>query len=200
MTPCRIIGITGGISTGKSTVSRFIAEKYPLIDADIIAREVVNRGEKGYNMVVDAFGQEILDEDLNIDRAKLSTLIFNDSSKRERLNSILHPVILTSMAERLESCAGEKVVFLDIPLLFESKEALKSFGIVFDEIWLVYCDRESQLRRLMLRDGISSEEAKKKIGAQFNLERKKELSDLVIDNSGSKEELFSQLRGLLEAL
>ena len=152
-----IIGITGGIASGKSSVSTFIRELgFPIIDADVAAREVVEPGEEAYQEIVKAFGESILLPEGGIDRAKLGALIFHDEEKRLRLNSIVHPAVRKRMREQWENAfqKGAETVFLDIPLLFESK-----LTFMVEKTLLVYVDEEVQLTRLMARNNLSESDA-----------------------------------------
>lgn len=191
-----IVGLTGGIASGKSTVSNMLKEKgITVIDADVEARLAVDIGEPAYNEIVNYFGQEVLLEDGSINRPKLGELIFNDLEKRTKLNSIVHPAVRARMDEKriraIEN--GEKIVIMDIPLLFESK--LKS---TVEKTLLVYVDEETQLKRLMERNNFTEEEARSRILSQMPLKDKVSLSDAVIDNNGSIEETRKQLNAILE--
>ncbi|MBU5440044.1 dephospho-CoA kinase [Tissierella sp. MSJ-40] len=199
---CLLIGLTGGISTGKSTVSNILKGKgYKVIDADEIAKEVVEVSMPAYEEIVDYFGEDILLMDKTIDRKKLGKLIFNNINLREKLNGIVHPYVFRAIKENINYyCEKEKLVFLDIPLLFEQIELLKKHSIIFHEIWLVYTDEETQIERLMKRDIIDRQEAIAKIKAQMSIEEKKNRSSRIIDNSGIIEELYEQIDKLLEEL
>ncbi|WP_422486239.1 dephospho-CoA kinase [Gudongella sp. DL1XJH-153] len=196
----RIIGITGGIATGKSTVSNMILEEgFKLIDSDEAAREVVEKDSEGLERIVREFGNDIIDKDGTLDREKLGNIIFNDEGKRNILNNILHPLIRKSIIEKIEKARdSENVIFVDVPLLFESKDEIEESGLFFDEIWLVYCDKETQMRRLMERDDYNPEQAISRIDAQFDIEEKKRLADRIIDNSGSIEHSREQVLDFLD--
>ena len=170
-TNCKIIGITGGISTGKSTASKIIQKKgFAVIDADLIAREVVEVGKPAYKELIKYFGEGILREDGSIDRKKLGDTVFNDVRLLNKLNSILHPYIYEEMKLEMEKyCGRDGLVFLDIPLLYEKYHELNDNGIIFDEVWLVYADEEVQLKRLMERNNLNKEEAMARIRAQLPL-------------------------------
>ena len=194
----KIIGITGGIATGKSTVSNMIRKMgYKVIDADIIAREVVQKGKPAYEEIVKCFGDTIIDEFGNINRKKLGNIIFIDEKKREKLNSITHPYIMEAIKQSIDDNMGEKIIFLDIPLLIEALDNLKDYNIYLDEIWLVYIDEESQIQRLMERDNISRREALNKIKAQMPMELKKKYATEVLDNRGSIADLEAQVKNLI---
>jgi dephospho-CoA kinase len=190
-----VIGLTGGIASGKSTVSAMFADMgINVIDADIEARLAVEPGEKAYNDIVSHFGSEILEEDGAINRQKLGSIIFNNEDKRLLLNSIVHPAVRERMAQKRELAekAKEKAIVLDIPLLFESKLT----GLV-DKIILVYVDEDTQLERLMKRNGFSEAEALSRIKSQMPLKDKVKLADAVIDNGGSIEETRQHLIDIL---
>ncbi|MGV2937959.1 dephospho-CoA kinase [Mesobacillus sp. LC4] len=190
-----VIGLTGGIASGKSTISAMFTEMgITVIDADIEARLAVEPGEKAYNDIVSHFGNEILEEDRTINRPKLGEIIFNNEEKRMLLNSIVHPAVRERMAQKREKAeaADEKAVVLDIPLLFESKLT----GLV-EKIIVVFVDEQTQLERLMKRNGFSEEEAYSRINSQMPLKAKIALADAVVDNSGSIEESKQQLMNIL---
>ena len=172
---CTIIGITGGIGTGKSTVSNILISKgYIVIDADKIAREVVDIGKPAYIKIIENFSNDILLEDKTINRKKLAKLIFNDEYLREKLNIIIHPYIFKSIKNYINKfCNYGNIIFIDIPLLFEQKENLEEYFIKFKEIWLIYTDERTQLDRLMKRNSISKDEASKIIKTQIPIDEKK---------------------------
>lgn len=191
-----VIGLTGSIATGKSTVaSMFIDIGIPVIDADRIAREVVEPGEEAYKKVVETFGEEILLEDRSLNRPKLGRIVFSDEEKRNQLNSIVHPAIRKRMLEKRDAYLknGEGCVVLDIPLLFESK--LEHF---VDKIIVVYVDEDVQLKRLLERNQLTKEEALQRIRSQMPVKDKIELADAVIDNNGTIEHSFKQLKEILQ--
>lgn len=197
---CKIIGITGGIASGKSTVTDFlIAEDFKVIDADKIAREVVQIGKPAYDEIVNIFGVEILESDLNINRKKLGQLVFNDSNLLNKLNSIVHPRIFKEIVYLIDKhCSNEKVVFIDVPLLIEELDNFILYGVNMDEIWLVYIKREEQLKRLIKRDKYNHEEALARISAQLPLESKMEYATVIIDNNSGIDELKLQVKDLIE--
>ncbi len=199
---CKIIGITGGIATGKSTVARILMEKgYKVIDADEISRQVVNKNSSAYREIVTYFGEDILKEDKTIDREKLGNLIFVDESSRKKLNDIVHPHVFLTIKKDIKSNMGkEKILFLDIPLLIEEINTFKKYGIIFDEIWLVYVDEKTQLNRLIRRNGISEEEAIYRIKAQMPIDMKKKYATRIIDNRGDKKRLEEQVDEMLKEI
>lgn len=185
-----IIGLTGGIASGKSTVSNYLAELGAIIiDADKIAHEIMEKGKTAYWQVIEAFGREILAENGEIDRSRLGKIVFNNLEKKKILEEITHPQVIREMREKIEEYRAEnKVIVLDVPLLFEA-----GLDSRVDETWVVYVDRETQLQRLIARDGLSYEEANKRIQAQMSLEKKRVLADFVINNKGNIEDLKRQV-------
>lgn len=193
-----VIGLTGGIASGKSTVSNMIRKQgIRVIDADKIAREVVEIGKPAYEQIVKTFGQDILHEDKTINREKLGTLIFSEENKRQQLNQIVHPAVREEMLKQTEEEKAHqaKIVVLDIPLLFESK-----LTYMVDKTIVVYVDEETQLKRLMKRNSYSEEEAKIRIGSQLPLKEKVMLADEIIHNQGSIEETRAQVHELINKL
>jgi dephospho-CoA kinase len=190
-----IIGLTGGIASGKSTVAKMLLELgIPVIDADQIAREVVEVGEEAYLQIVKEFGEEILQEDRTIDRGKLGSIVFYDKEKRQRLNSIVHPAVRKKMLMQKDQYirSGENTIVLDIPLLFES-----NLTHLVDKIIVVYVDEHIQLQRLMARNGLSKEEAEARVQAQMPLIEKVSKADAVINNNSTIEETKQQLLNIL---
>lgn len=186
-----IIGLTGGIASGKSTVANMIKElKIPVIDADIIAREVVEIGGPALGKIIDYFGREILNETGSLDRKKLGAIVFNNEEKRLVLNQIVHPAVRNRMNEKIEQQKemDNKTIVLDIPLLFESK-----LTYLVDKVIVVYVDQEIQKQRLKFRDQFSEEEALARIASQIPLKEKLALADEVIHNHGSFDDTSQQL-------
>ncbi|HLS23252.1 MAG TPA: dephospho-CoA kinase [Pseudogracilibacillus sp.] len=190
-----IIGLTGSIGTGKSTIAKKLIERnIPVIDADLIAREVVEPGKEAYEKIVETFGEEILQEDQTLDRKKLGAIVFEDETKRKALNEIVHPAIRKEMLAQRDAYMKQKepCVVLDIPLLYESK--LTHF---VEKVIVVYTDREVQLERILNRDHITKEEALQRINAQIDVKEKAKWADAVIDNNGTIEESERQLLDIL---
>jgi dephospho-CoA kinase len=179
-----IAGLTGGIASGKSTVSRFLSEAGArIIDADKIAREVVSQGSPGYDAIVSFFGRTILLPDGEIDRKRLGEIIFNDPEKKARLDCIVHPRVFERTAEmicQISSQTPDAVVIMDIPLLMET-----GMGIHLAEVIVVYVPEVLQLERLMKRDGIDKQAAMARIRSQMPIEEKRKRATVVIDNSGT---------------
>ncbi|VDB82629.1 unnamed protein product [Peniophora sp. CBMAI 1063] len=189
-----VVGLTGGISTGKSTVSNLLKQRgVPVIDADILAREVVAPGTPGIRAIVSEFGQEVLREDGNLDRPKLGSIIFNDERKRKKLNAIVHPAVRKAMvwAVLRHWMRGDRACVLDVPLLIES-------GIWHwvGKVVVVYCSQEIQLRRLQERDGSTREAAQSRVKAQMPITDKLDYADQVLDNSGRPADLEPQVDAL----
>ncbi|WP_281281340.1 dephospho-CoA kinase [Pseudalkalibacillus caeni] len=191
-----IIGLTGGISSGKSTVSKMFKElNIPVVDADAAAREVVEPGENAYQDIVEYFGGDILLETGYIDRKKLGSIVFKDEEKRKVLNKIVHPAVREKMRKDTKEHfqSGSETVVMDIPLLFES-----DLTHMVDKTLLVYVSDDIQLQRLIERDKNGEEDARQRIGSQMPLEEKRLLADEIIDNNGTIEETRSQLLIVLE--
>lgn len=191
------IGLTGGIASGKSTVSRMLRERGTLIvDADQISREIVMPGSPVLQKIADEFGQEVLLESGELNRKKLGSIIFSDEEKRLKLNAIMHPPIRAEMLRRIRQYEAEypdKLIVADIPLLYES-----NLQHMFSEVVVVYVPLPVQIARLMERDGLTKSQALERIRSQMPLEDKRRLADVVIDNSGSLEETAKQLDQYLE--
>lgn len=181
-----LVGLTGGIASGKSTVSNIFAKLgCPIVDADKIAREVVQPGKPAWHLIMKHFGRSILLSDGTIDRPKLGSIIFADESKRKLLNSCTHPYIQREMLWQIFKYffQGHHFIILDVPLLLDGS-ALKSF---MNQIVVVYCDQQTQLNRLISRNNLNEEEAQNRIHSQVPLVEKCHMADHVIDNSGSLE-------------
>ncbi|KAG8924365.1 hypothetical protein FRC02_010474 [Tulasnella sp. 418] len=193
-----VVGLTGGIASGKSTVSSlFGAHHIPIVDADILARKVVEPGKPAYSKIVSYFGREVLLPNGNIDRPKLGSIIFNDDAKRKKLNSIVHPAVRKAMAWEVLKfwIRGEKICIVDVPLLIEA-----GLWQYVGRVIVVYCSRELQLQRLMKRDSSNREAALSRLNSQLALSSKLEYADHVIDNSGSLQDLESQVIGIVKRL
>ncbi|XP_018807851.1 dephospho-CoA kinase-like [Juglans regia] len=191
----RIVGLTGGISSGKSTVSNlFKSHGVPVVDADLIARDVLKKGTGGWKKVVAAFGEDILQANGEVDRPKLGQIVFTDPTKRQLLNRLLAPYISSGIFWEIVKLwmRGFKVIVLDVPLLFEAKMDKWTKPIM-----VVWVDPETQLKRLMERDRTSEEDAQNRINAQMSLDLKRTKADIVIDNTGSREDLNENFRKVL---
>ena len=194
----KIIGLTGGIASGKSTVSNWlISQGYPVVDADIAARKVVEPGMPALREITEAFGADILLEDGTLNRKKLGSLIFSDEEKRQMLNAIVHPAVREWMRRETERAfdEGASIVIMDIPLLFESK-----LTHMVEETVLVYVSKETQLKRLMERDGYNEADALARIHAQMPIDEKRKLADYIIDNNGTISETIKQISDCMNEL
>lgn len=190
-----VIGLTGGIASGKSTVSNLLKEmNIPVIDADVEARLAVEKGEPAYFKIVKEFGSDILMPNEQIDRQKLGSIIFHHNDKRQLLNEIVHPEVRNRMKKQIKEATelGKGIIVLDIPLLFESK-----LTYMVDKTILVFVDKNVQLKRLMERNNLSREEAEARINSQMPLSEKFALADEVINNNGSINETKKQLMDIL---
>ena len=187
----RVIGLTGGIASGKSTVAELIAAHgIPVIDADQLSRDAVLPGSKALSRIADAFGKQVLNDDGILDRKALADIIFADPEARTKLEEILHPAIKELAESRLSELRekGEPAVLYVAPLLIEAGAVDR-----VDEIWVVYVDSSTQLERLQKRDGICREDAKKRLSSQMPMEEKRKLGRIVIDNHGTLEELQKKI-------
>ena len=186
-----IIGITGGIASGKSTVINILKEEGAVvIDLDQIGREIMRKGEKGWKMVIKCFSPLLLDEEGYIDRKKLGKIIFRNPQWKNELENITHPLIFQKLEKRKRDIDA-RTILIEVPLLYET-----GFDQKVDEVWVVYVDQETQIKRLQNRDKISRKEAREKIATQMPLEMKKEKADLVIDNRKNKIDLENELKEL----
>ncbi|WP_415855670.1 dephospho-CoA kinase [Sinomonas sp. G460-2] len=179
------VGLTGGIASGKSEVSRRLAELGAiLVDADVLAREVVEPGTDGLAEVAEAFGPEVLADDGGLDRAALGAVVFADPRRRELLNSIIHPRVRARAAEIAAAAPDGAVVVQDIPLLVETGQAAS-----FDVVIVVDAPDEVRIRRLEERNGLSEEQARARMAAQATREERLAVADQVVENAGTLEEL-----------
>lgn len=182
------IGLTGGIGSGKSTVSALLAERGAVIvDADVIAREVVAAGTPGLAAVADAFGGGVLAPDGSLDRPALAAVVFADPEARRRLDGIVHPLVRARAAELAGAASPDAVVVHDIPLLVETGQ-----GGLYDLVLVVEADAETRVARLVRR-GMTEDDARARIAAQASDEQRRAVADVVLDNSGTPEELAAQV-------
>ncbi|MBI9088021.1 MAG: dephospho-CoA kinase [Desulfobacterium sp.] len=187
-----LLGVTGGIGTGKTTVANLLREKgAPIIDFDLLAREVVEPGTRGFDDIVDYFGSQVLDTDGTLDRKRLSKIVFGDMEKRKKLESFTHPAIYEAFFREVDLIAREDpgaVIQVVIPLLVEL-----NLQYLFDRLLVVYVPEELQVRRLAQRDGISMDEAATILKSQIPIDEKRQFADFVVDNSGSLDETREQV-------
>lgn len=194
----KLVGLTGGIATGKSTVARlFAARGACVVDADLAAREVVVPDAPAWREIVAEFGESVLLPDRTLDRAKLGGLVFADAERRARLEAITHPRIFEAMARRIAECeaTGAALCLVDVPLLFE-----KGARALYQKVVVVYARPEVQLRRLLERDRCAEDAARARLAAQMPIDEKRALADHVIDNSGDLEATREQVARVWEAL
>ena len=191
----KLVGLTGGIASGKSTVAKILERLgAAIVDADVLSREVVEPGQPAWNDIVSTFGAEVLQSDQTLDRQKLRTIIFNQPAARKQLEAIIHPRVRALAEQRIREHgeAGYTVVIYVVPLLFEGnlQDGLRP-------VILVACDVNVQRQRLVERDHLDPTAAQKHIDAQMSLEEKRRLADHVIENNGSLDDLERQVREVL---
>lgn len=193
----KIIGITGGIASGKSTVTEFLRQKgFQVVDADAVVHQLQKPGGRLYQVLVEHFGEKILLENAELNRPLLASLIFSNPEEQEWSKRTQGEIIREELAAlRNQFAQTEALFFMDIPLLFE-----QVYASWFDETWLVYVNRDVQLERLMKRDQISKEAAESRLNSQWPLERKISLSSHSLDNNGNQEQLIAQVVQLLEEM
>ncbi len=192
------IGLTGGIASGKSTVSAELKSMgLPVFDADAVSRSAVARSSRGLQLVAETFGAEYLTEDGELNRPMISELVFHDKAALKKLENIIHQIVWRQAREFLEECSskGCRAAVLDVPLLIEC-----GWHRHVDRVWLVAVSREQQVKRAMIRSGMTAEEVEARIAAQMSLEEKKQYADVVLDNSGTLEETLAAVRREAENL
>jgi dephospho-CoA kinase len=194
-----LLGVTGGIASGKTAVARMLEELgAPIIDFDVLSRVVVEPGKPAWKEIVAYFGEQVLQEDKNLDRKKLSEIVFRDSEKRKKLESFIHPRIFDEFTRLVKEFAArdpEAIIQAVVPLLYEV-----NLQYLFHKVLLVYTPVEIQVERLMKRDGISREMAVNILSSQLPLEEKRSYADFIVDNSGSLEETQKQVQGIWQKL
>ena len=193
----KIIGITGGIASGKSTVTEFLRQKgFQVIDADAVVHQLQKPSGRLYQVLVEHFGEKILLENGELNRPLLASLIFSNPEEQEWSKRTQGEIIREELAAlRNQFAQTEALFFMDIPLLFE-----QNYASWFDETWLIYVNRDIQLERLMKRDQISREAAESRLNSQWPLERKISLASHSLDNNGNQEQLIAQVVQLLEEM
>ena len=194
----RRIGLTGGIASGKTTITNYIRthKKIPILDADNLSRELIKPNTYGYKKILDYFGNKIIDNKNNSERAinrkLLRNIIFRNSESKEWIEKLLHPLIKEKMIAKCRQYKNNETIVLVIPLLFEAK-----FEDICTEIWLVKCPKELQKKRLITRDKISEKEAYELINLQLSFEEKRKFSDIILDNSDDQNKWIKTIRELL---
>ncbi|MFQ3548360.1 MAG: dephospho-CoA kinase [Armatimonadota bacterium] len=189
-----VVGLTGGIGTGKSTALRIFSKMgADVMSADEVAREIVKKGESAYNEIIDVFGETILDENKEVDRKALAKIVFSDVSARKKLEDITHPKIMKKMMDFAESYRKNKknssrIAILEIPLLYECK-----FDVQVEKVIVVSSEQETSIGRLTKERGLSDEDVKARINSQMPIEQKEDMADFVIKNNGSLEKLESEV-------
>ena len=193
----RRIGLTGGIASGKSTITDYIRtyKKILILDADNLSRELIKPNTFGYKKILDYFGNQIIDKyslEKAINRKLLRNIIFENEKDKEWIQKLLHPLIKEKIIKECNQYKDNKIILLVIPLLFEAK-----FEDICTEIWLVKCTAEQQIQRLIKRDKISEEEARNILKLQLNFEAKTKLSDVILDNSDDKNRWIDKIREII---
>ena len=191
----KIIGITGGIASGKSTVTNFLRQKgFEVVDADALVHQLQKPGGRLYQILVEHFGEKVLLENGELNRPLLASLIFSNPEEQEWSKETQGELIREELGFVRDKLAQtEDLFFMDIPLLFEQE-----YASWFDETWLVYVSRDTQMDRLMKRDYLTMEDAQARLASQWPLEEKKRLASHILDNNGSREQLLSQVGSLLQ--
>lgn len=187
----KIVGLTGGISSGKSTVSSYLKQlKIPVIDADEVARKVVEPNSQGAKEIRKAFGSDVFEEDGTLNRQKLGELVFSKVENRQKLDELLQPLIKIMILEEIEAYhqKWENMIVLDLPLLFE-----KQYEKLCEEIIVVYVPKELQLERLMKRNQYTKQEALSRIDSQLSIEEKRKRATVLFDNQGTIQQLYHQV-------
>jgi dephospho-CoA kinase len=189
-----IIGLTGGIACGKSMISAYLAQKgIPVIDGDLVARQIVEPGTKGLAQIVDTFGAEYLHADGTLNRAMLGSRVFADKEALQQLNAITKPLLLEAFKTQINALQAHPMIVLDVALLLEDHD----YKELADQVWVVTVSPVQQLARLMKRNNYTAEEAQNRINAQMSNEERIQYADVVIDNNGTMSETIAQVDRLL---
>lgn len=201
----KLVGLTGGIGSGKSTVADVLRELgATVVDADAIVHELQVKGSPLLAEMVDAFGSGILQPDGALDRKALGDLVFRDAGARKRLGDLVHPKVGAEMMRRVEAAraAGAELVVMDVPLLLEGRQARRGGAAraPYHAVVVVWVPERLQIERTVARDGCEREEAERRVRAQMPLDEKRDLADHVVDNSGDRAETERQVRELFEAM
>jgi dephospho-CoA kinase len=186
----KVLGLTGGIGTGKTVASSYLANRYgfPILDADCYAREAVLKESDPWRAIVQQYGPEILNADDTLNRSRLAQIIFQDSAQRQWVEALIHPFVRHRFQEMQERLATQPVIVMAIPLLFEA-----GMTDLVSDVWVVVCRPEQQLSRLMQRDHLTQQEAQARIDSQMPMAEKCDRADVVLDNSGSLPALYAQI-------
>ncbi|EDX86292.1 dephospho-CoA kinase [Synechococcus sp. PCC 7335] len=186
----RIIGLTGGIATGKSTVSSYLSSQYglPVLDADIYARKAVEKGGRILDAIAHRYGQKMLLPDGSLDRKQLGSIIFQNAAEKQWVEAQIHPFVRAQFAKVAKTYSPDQVLVYSIPLLFEA-----NLTHLVTEVWVVYCQPAQQKQRLTQRNQLLETEAVARINSQMDLRQKCERADYVLDNSTTKESLFARI-------
>lgn len=185
----RLIGLTGGIGTGKTTVADYLADRYalPVLDADIYAREAVAQGSQILSAIFQRYGNQVKSADGSLNRFALGEIIFNNFQEKQWLEQQIHPFVRDRFAQELQQLTS-KIIVLSIPLLFEA-----NLMALVTEIWVVSCDRSLQISRLQQRNGLTPQQAATRIDSQMSLVQKVALADVVLTNNAELAELYAQV-------
>ena len=194
----KLVGLTGGIASGKSTVAAILRRLgAAIINADELSRDVVQPEQDAWKEIIKTFGPDILQEDKTLDRRKLRKIVFDNPEARKKLEAIIHPRVRALAESRISelAAAGSSVIVYEVPLLFEAQIHLWLRPVI-----LVACDLETQKKRLLERDHLTALEAQQHLDAQMSLEKKRKLADYVIENDGTREELEQQVRAVFQKI
>lgn len=196
-----VIVITGGIATGKSEASKYLRELgYTVLDSDLIVHNGYKKGSDLYKVLINTFSEAILDDDKYIDRQKLGNIVLNDNEKLSKLNAIVHKYVVDELIDGINK-SNDKLIFLDIPLMFEQKDALSNMGLNYNEVWLVYISEETQKERLTQRAILENKDVNQTLSIikkQLPIEQKKLLADKIINNEGSINNLRHNILELIK--
>ena len=190
-----IIGLTGGIATGKTTISDYLSRHHGLtiLDADIYAHEAISEGSEGLKAVLQRYGAEIMQTGHQLNRARLAQVVFQNSAEKRWLEALIHPYVRDRLTSNAKSLAAQPIIVMDIPLLFEAQ-----MTDLVSEVWVVNCEPGQQLHRLMQRNYLTQPAAQARIDSQMPLAQKCDRADIVLDNSGTIEALYAQVDRALQ--
>ena len=192
----KLIGLTGGIGAGKSTVSDYLKQKgYPVLDADLVAREIVEPGTETLSELSRAFGEEILNPEGSLNRGVLAKIVFTDANKKQLMDQIMHGKVIDILLSRAKAMTDEPVVFIDVPLLFET-----GMDRYMDQVWMVDADEDVRIQRVMNRDGSSMEDVRKRIQYQSGRDEKIQKSHVILNNCCDRKILYEQIDERLSEL